>query len=395
MRRYRASVSSVAPKAKKKTLTDDYRRCVLVISLRSPNSEGAKFEGCIRWIAENFDECVLGVCDSIFRYTLRVGGDIAPDAAAAQAVELGREFVAGHARVVDRYREQCRFEWLPTSQLAEQSSFQGYLTAFRELYQAGSAYREVVDEFGAKYLGRFLKRAESISAEDVATKERYVREYLIEESALFTVLCEQGCEALVYPGAIKTFVEIAEGRIPDVPEPLQKLVFVALRLNRGGLYFADSPEHADAAQAPGGGGDDNDENVVGQGVLADLDADDWKRFMKYTERRKCLAGDILARANDSSERSLFIVLDGTLEVLLGDIDSGGKLKQVALRGPGSVLGEQSFVDGQPRSATVAALGDCEVLVLDPKQLKRMRDRDSDLAAALLFDIGRVLSLRIR
>lgn len=396
MRRYRASVSSVAPKAKKKTLVDDHRRCVLVISLRSANSEGAKFEGCIRWIAENFDECALGVCDSIFRYTLRVGGDIAPDAAAAQALELGREFVDRHERMVERYRDKCCFEWLPASKLAEQNNFQNYLAAFRELYEANPAYREVVDEFGAKYLGRFLKRAESISAQDVATKERYVREYLVEESALFTVLCEQGWDALVYPGAIKTFVEIAEGRIPGVPEPLQKLVFVALRLNRGGLYFADSPERADAAQAPGGAADNNgDDNVVGQGVLADLDADDWKRFMKYTERRHCQAGDILARAEDSSERSLFIVLDGTLEVLLGDLDGDGKLKQVALRGPGSVLGEQSFVDGQPRSATVAALGDSDVLVLDPKQLQRMRARDPDLAAALLFDISRVLSLRHR
>lgn len=393
MRRYRASVASVAPQAKKQTLLQTHSRCVLVISLRSDNSAGAKFEGCVRWIAENFDECALAVCDSIFRYTLRVGGDITTDAAEAQALELGREFIARHERMVERYTDRCRFEWMSAAQLSDADNFTRYLVDFRELYEHGPAFRAVVDEFGAKYLGRFLHRADSISASDVADKERLVREYLIEESALFTVLCEQGWDVLVYPGAIKTFVDIAEGQIPNIPEPLRKLVFVALRLNRGGLYFADSPEHADAAQAPDG--DTDEDNVVGQGVLADLDADDWKRFMKYTERRTCMAGDILARADDNSERSLFIVLDGTLEVLLGDIDGDGTLQQVALRGPGSVLGEQSFVDGQPRSATVAALGECEILVLKPKQLTRMRDRDPDLASALLFDISRVLSLRIR
>lgn len=41
----------------------------------------------------------------------------------------------------------------------------------------------------------------------------------------------------------------------------------------------------------------------------------------------------------------------------------GRSTMVALRGPGDLLGEFSFIDGGPRSATVLALDDCEVFYL--------------------------------
>jgi hypothetical protein len=74
-------------------------------------------------------------------------------------------------------------------------------------------------------------------------------EYLLEECAIFTQLCRDGWELVVYPGSIRTLAEIAEGRLRKVPEPIKAMVCVALKLKRGNLFLAESGEYAYAAQA--------------------------------------------------------------------------------------------------------------------------------------------------
>ena len=64
--------------------------------------------------------------------------------------------------------------------------------------------------------------------------------------------------------------------------------------------------------------------------------------------------------------TLYFVLNGTLEVVIhsGDGVSMGPLTRV---GAGSVLGEQSFFDGHPRSASVWAVVDSEVAAMSPQR----------------------------
>ena len=64
-------------------------------------------------------------------------------------------------------------------------------------------------------------------------------------------------------------------------------------------------------------------------------------------------------------------------------------------GAGSVIGEQSFFDGQPRSANVWAVTDGELLCLTGDQFRVLSDSEPVLARDLLFALGRVLSLRLR
>lgn len=62
---------------------------------------------------------------------------------------------------------------------------------------------------------------------------------------------------------------------------------------------------------------------------------------------------------------------------------------------GSVFGEQAFLDGQPRSATVNAVSECEVRSLASKDYLRFREKPPHIACKVLADIGRTLSLRGR
>jgi CRP-like cAMP-binding protein len=62
---------------------------------------------------------------------------------------------------------------------------------------------------------------------------------------------------------------------------------------------------------------------------------------------------------------------------------------------GSVIGEQAFVDGQPRSATVRSTTDSELLRLSRDAFETFAARDPALAMDLIFDLARILSLRLR
>ena len=85
---------------------------------------------------------------------------------------------------------------------------------------------------------------------------------------------------------------------------------------------------------------------------------DWSRLFDYAERRRFRAGELLIRAGDV-ERSLLIIGEGELEVLLPD---GGDRRMGVVQ-PGEVIGEIAFFDGSPRSASVRATIDGEARVL--------------------------------
>ncbi|MEM9493439.1 MAG: cyclic nucleotide-binding domain-containing protein, partial [Myxococcota bacterium] len=146
----------------------------------------------------------------------------------------------------------------------------------------------------------------------------------------------------------------------------------ALKLGRGGVYFAHdtgSPRHSPVQ---------NPESATRDAVPHS----ERQRLAAHATRRRFRTGDILIPAGDA-ERRLYIILDGTVEVLLGDWQQSSALRQVTTHGPGTILGEQCFLDGTAHKATVAALSDGEFLILSPKGFRSLRDRDPALAQMVL------------
>ena len=68
---------------------------------------------------------------------------------------------------------------------------------------------------------------------------------------------------------------------------------------------------------------------------------------------------------------------------------------IARIGAGSVLGEQSFFDNQPRSATVWAVTEGTLLLLSFDSFSKFGEAEPALARDFLFAMGRVLSIRLR
>lgn len=120
---------------------------------------------------------------------------------------------------------------------------------------------------------------------------------------------------------------------------------------------------------------------------------EWQHFFNFTSGRRVPAGDALIQQGEP-DRTLYFVLHGELEVIAHS-GNGLSLGRLARVGAGSILGEQAFFDGGPRSAGAWALADCDVAAMTPDQYGAFEDSHPALARDLLFALGRLLAVRLR
>ncbi|MGH2583654.1 MAG: Crp/Fnr family transcriptional regulator [Dehalococcoidia bacterium] len=120
--------------------------------------------------------------------------------------------------------------------------------------------------------------------------------------------------------------------------------------------------------------------------LPDLDEDDWSRLLAYAEVRRFTQGETVIPAG-AADRTLYIVADGALELAGPD--------GTATVETGAVIGEMPFFDGRPHDTAIRAVTDVDLLALSPEAFEVLAAREPALARAVLLDLGRILSLRLR
>jgi len=128
-------------------------------------------------------------------------------------------------------------------------------------------------------------------------------------------------------------------------------------------------------------------------LLRDWSDADWNKLLDCTRPRLFRASEVVIQRG-ATERVLHFVVAGSLEVGVTQVD-GVSISSIAKIGVGSVIGEQSFFDGQPRSANVWGVSDGELLQLQFEDFNRFSREEPILARDLLFALGRVLSARLR
>jgi CRP/FNR family transcriptional regulator, cyclic AMP receptor protein len=123
--------------------------------------------------------------------------------------------------------------------------------------------------------------------------------------------------------------------------------------------------------------------------LPDASAADWATIFSFAEVREVPAGLALVQAGET-DRALYLLIEGTLGVRMPREESAFK----SIDAP-SVVGELAFFDGSPRSATLDALTDVQVVRIDMDGFRRLSDAEPSLAETMLMDLARILSLRLR
>jgi len=128
-------------------------------------------------------------------------------------------------------------------------------------------------------------------------------------------------------------------------------------------------------------------------LLAEWSDADWCALLDRTHSRPYRTSEVVIQRG-ALDRALHFVVSGVLEVGVTQVD-GVSIAPLAKITAGSVVGEQSFFDGQPRSTNVYAIADGELLRLEYDEFLRFSHEAPALTRDLLFAMGRVLSSRLR
>jgi len=118
-------------------------------------------------------------------------------------------------------------------------------------------------------------------------------------------------------------------------------------------------------------------------------AADWAAVLGCAEVVRVPAGLAVLQAGEA-DRALYLITEGTLGVRLPRSESAFK----QIEAP-AVVGELAFFDGRLRSATLEAITDVEAARLDPEGFARLAAAEPEMARAMLFDLARILALRLR
>ena len=97
-------------------------------------------------------------------------------------------------------------------------------------------------------------------------------------------------------------------------------------------------------------------------IFHGMEPEEVARLIEMSPVISCASGDRIV-GQDLAERSVFVVLDGAVEVMRDG-------KSVALMTRGAVFGEIAFLLGIDRTADVVAVGDTKVIALRERALER-------------------------
>lgn len=113
--------------------------------------------------------------------------------------------------------------------------------------------------------------------------------------------------------------------------------------------------------------------ILTSGPLRDLSDDLVDELIDQCDRRRCEGGERLITQGDDDRRA-YVVLHGRVRVLQRRTDQPG-VTVIAEVGPGEMVGEMALLADGVRRASVVAIRDTELLVLDEPTFRRVTERD--------------------
>lgn len=124
-----------------------------------------------------------------------------------------------------------------------------------------------------------------------------------------------------------------------------------------------------------------------------LEEEDIPLLSPFFDCRQVAAGETLWEEGGDCNYLVFVI-DGRLEIKK-ETEFKGKLVIVGVYGRGNVAGELCLLDGSPRAVTVAALEDCNLLLLTRDRFEALLQEHPLLGIKLLKGMLLAVSVRLR
>ena len=117
-----------------------------------------------------------------------------------------------------------------------------------------------------------------------------------------------------------------------------------------------------------------------------------ENFLRHCQRKDYKAKSTVLKQGDAGD-ILYLILDGSVSVMVEDESDPGHMLVVAYLNPGDFVGEMGLFDKEPpvRSAMVVAKTQCEVAEISYERFLQIRNQFPDI----LFAVSRQLGARLR
>ena len=106
-------------------------------------------------------------------------------------------------------------------------------------------------------------------------------------------------------------------------------------------------------------------------------------LFRHREREAFAAGQTVIETGRKGD-TMYVVFDGEVEIRTGD-------NELEVGGPGTIFGEMALIDDEPRSATVVAKTDCQMVPIDRRRFEFMVQETPFFALAVM----RIMADRLR
>jgi len=127
------------------------------------------------------------------------------------------------------------------------------------------------------------------------------------------------------------------------------------------------------------------------GVLSrHLGAQSWYIVADYLRPHTYERGHLLI-AQGAQDRNLYFLETGNLKV---DVKTDSGLMQLAILGPGTVVGEGSFFSYLPRNASVVAYSSCKVWTMSPEDFETLGKKHPTVALSLSMALSAIMATRM-
>jgi CRP-like cAMP-binding protein len=125
--------------------------------------------------------------------------------------------------------------------------------------------------------------------------------------------------------------------------------------------------------------------LISQNALTELTLEEALEVVHLLAPLHVAAETVLIEEGVSSTGYMALVLEGEA-VVMNAIDGSDESVVLSTLGPGAVFGELGILDGKPRSATITAVTDMDIAVLDRVGLARLIDSLPGVACSLFSAI---------
>lgn len=129
-------------------------------------------------------------------------------------------------------------------------------------------------------------------------------------------------------------------------------------------------------------------------ALTELTMDQALYTVQFLTPRRVKAGHVLIREGSTNGDFMLLLLQGEA-IVENEVTNASDSIVLTVLGAGSLVGELGVLDGQPRSASVTAVTDMDLAVMDRTALSRLLAERPDVGCSLLAAILTRVSERLR